>query len=163
MTRRKLDELFRCDDIRWPFTPDDQWWDLKRTTSTGLNLPYDHYIETFAEKDYVDIEHIVIAAAGYSKNDIEVLVEPLTHDLSYFGNASTEKLTIKTIDDYRAGNSTTGRKYIHSGLAQRAFKMVFNLTSGSVVRDVTFKDGLLHISIALENKKPTEAKKIKIS
>ena len=90
-----------------------------------------------------DYTHCVeVALAGYSKAEVEVVVEDKT-------------LTIKSSD-----TPTTDKpkdNVIHKGIAKRAFKRVFTLADDVVVNDAVLKDGLLTVElerVVPEDKKP---------
>ncbi len=90
-----------------------------------------------------DYQHCVeVALAGYSKAEVEVIVEEKT-------------LTIKSSD-----LPTTEKpkdNILHKGIAKRAFKRVFTLADDVVVNDAHLKDGLLKVDlerIVPEEKKP---------
>ena len=90
-----------------------------------------------------DYTHCVeVALAGYSKAEVEVVVEENT-------------LTIKSSD-----LPTTEKpkdNVVHKGIAKRAFKRVFTLAEDVVVNDATLKDGLLRVElerVVPEEKKP---------
>tara|TARA_B100001057_G_C22726927_1_gene902105 strand:- start:249 stop:662 length:414 start_codon:yes stop_codon:yes gene_type:complete len=89
-----------------------------------------------------DYTHCVeVALAGYSKAEVEVIVEDKT-------------LTIKSSD-----TPTTDKpkdNVIHKGIAKRAFKRVFTLADDVVVNDAVLKDGLL--TVELERVVPEEKK-----
>ena len=90
-----------------------------------------------------DYTHCVeVALAGYSKAEVEVIVEDKT-------------LTIKSSD-----TPTTDKpkdNVIHKGIAKRAFKRIFTLADDVVVNDAVLKDGLLTVElerVVPEDKKP---------
>ena len=90
-----------------------------------------------------DYTHCVeVALAGYSKAEVEVVVEENT-------------LTIKSSD-----LPTTKKpkdNVVHKGIAKRAFKRVFTLAEDVVVNDAVLKDGLLRVElerVVPEEKKP---------
>jgi len=89
-----------------------------------------------------DYAHCVeMALAGYSKTEVEVIVEE-------------NILTIKSSDI-----PTTKPKdnVVHKGIAKRAFKKVFTLAEDVVVNDAVLKDGLLRVElerVVPEEKKP---------
>ena len=90
-----------------------------------------------------DYAHCVeVALAGYSKAEVEVIVEDKT-------------LTIKSSD-----LPTTEKpkdNVVHKGIAKRAFKRTFTLAEDVVVNDAVLKDGLLRVElerVVPEDKKP---------
>jgi molecular chaperone IbpA len=90
-----------------------------------------------------DYTHCVeVALAGYSKAEVEVIVEDKT-------------LTIKSSD--LPGKDKPKDNVIHKGIAKRAFKRVFTLAEDVVVNDAVLKDGLLRVElerVVPEEKKP---------
>ena len=89
-----------------------------------------------------DYTHCVeVALAGYSKAEVEVIVEDKT-------------LTIKSSD--LPGKDKPKDNVIHKGIAKRAFKRVFTLADDVVVNDAVLKDGLL--TVELERVVPEEKK-----
>ena len=90
-----------------------------------------------------DYTHCVeVALAGYSKAEVEVIVEDKT-------------LTIKSSD--LPGKDKPKDNVIHKGIAKRAFKRIFTLADDVVVNDAVLKDGLLTVElerVVPEDKKP---------
>ena len=90
-----------------------------------------------------DYTHCVeVALAGYSKAEVEVIVEDKT-------------LTIKSSD--LPGKDKPKDNVIHKGIAKRAFKRIFTLADDVVVNDAVLKDGLLKVElerVVPEDKKP---------
>ena len=90
-----------------------------------------------------DYTHCVeVALAGYSKAEVEVIVEDKT-------------LTIKSSD--LPGKDKSKDNVLHKGIAKRAFKRVFTLADDVVVNDAVLKDGLLRVElerVVPEEKKP---------
>ena len=90
-----------------------------------------------------DYTHCVeVALAGYSKAEVEVIVEDKT-------------LTIKSSD--LPGKDKPKDNVLHKGIAKRAFKRVFTLAEDVVVNDAVLKDGLLRVElerVVPEDKKP---------
>ena len=90
-----------------------------------------------------DYTHCVeVALAGYSKAEVEVIVEDKT-------------LTIKSSD--LPGKDKPKDNVLHKGIAKRAFKRVFTLAEDVIVNDAVLKDGLLRVElerVVPEEKKP---------
>ena len=90
-----------------------------------------------------DYTHCVeVALAGYSKAEVEVIVEDKT-------------LTIKSSD--LPTKDKPKDNVIHKGIAKRAFKRIFTLADDVVVNDAVLKDGLLRVElerVVPEDKKP---------
>lgn len=90
-----------------------------------------------------DYTHCVeVALAGYSKAEVEVVVEENT-------------LTIKSSD--LPTKDKPKDNVVHKGIAKRAFKRVFTLAEDVVVNDAVLKDGLLRVELERvipEEKKP---------
>jgi molecular chaperone IbpA len=96
---------------------------------------------------YKDGEKTIIefALAGYSKENIEILLEDNTLKVSAKKDAKSDK-----------------DKYSYRGIAQRSFTKQFALSEYAVVDSAEHKDGVLRITISFvvpEEKKP---KKIEI-
>ena len=94
-----------------------------------------------------DYTHCVeMALAGYSKAEVEVIVEE-------------NRLTIKSSDVPTTGKSKDN--VVHKGIAKRAFKRTFTLAEDVVVNDAVLKDGLLRVELERvipEDKKPRTIK-----
>ena len=90
-----------------------------------------------------DYTHCVeVALAGYSKAEVEVIVEDKT-------------LTIKSSD--LPTKDKPKDNVVHKGIAKRAFKRTFTLAEDVVVNDAVLKDGLLRVElerVVPEDKKP---------
>ena len=97
-----------------------------------------------------DYTHCVeVALAGYSKAEVEVIVEDKTLTIKSSDLPTTKKL----------GKEDFANNVIHKGIAKRAFKRIFTLADDVVVNDAVLKDGLLRVE--LERVVP-EAKKPKV-
>ena len=90
-----------------------------------------------------DYSHVIeVALAGYSKAEVDVIVQE-------------NFLTIKSSD-----LPTTEKpkdNVVHKGIAKRAFKRTFTLADDVVVNDAVLKDGLLTVElerVVPEDKKP---------
>jgi len=90
-----------------------------------------------------DYSHVIeVALAGYSKVEVEVIVQENT-------------LTIKSSD-----LPTTDKpkdNVVHKGIAKRAFKRTFTLAEDVIINDAVLKDGLLKVELERvipEEKKP---------
>jgi len=70
-----------------------------------------------------------LALAGFREEDLKVYTE-------------RNQLIIEASKE-----ETDGREYVYRGLANRAFKRVWNLADDVEVRDVTFVNGVLSVSI----------------
>ena len=118
------------------FEFDDLFSTVPQLSSESSNFPhFDLY--------HIDQEQYVIemALAGFSKDAIEVSVE-------------NNLLTIKG-EKVEAG-LPEGAKYIHKGIAHRAFTKQFALGEYLIVKGAEFNDGVLRISI--EKEVPEEKK-----
>jgi len=102
------------------------------TSSQGSYPPYNIIKES--EMIYV----VELALAGFTESDLNVVV----------------KDGILTIEGDSKGSTDT--EYLHKGIAARAFTRTFTLAETIVVRDATFKDGVLKVK--LENVIPEELK-----
>ena len=95
-----------------------------------------------------DYTHCVeVALAGYSKAEVEVIVEDKTLTIKSSDLPTTKKL----------GKEDFANNGIHKGIAKRAFKRIFTLADDVVVNDAVLKDGLLRVElerVVPEDKKP---------
>lgn len=89
---------------------------------------------------------ISIAVAGFTQDDLEVLVED-------------NQLLV------RGRNSdATERQFLHRGIATRQFQRSFLLADGTVVEGAQLRDGLLIVSVKRPNvEKPAKRIKIELS
>ena len=71
-----------------------------------------------------------IALAGFKKEEVHAFTE--------YGNLFVEG------EKAAAESEST---FIHKGLAQRSFKRAWTLSDDTIVKDVTFEDGLLSITL----------------
>ena len=89
-----------------------------------------------------DYTHVIeVALAGYSKAEVEVVLEDKT----------------LTIASKKLGKEDFANNVIHKGIAKRAFKRIFTLADDVVVNDAVLKDGLLRVElerVVPEDKKP---------
>ena len=90
-----------------------------------------------------DYSHVIeVALAGYSKAEVDVIVQE-------------NFLTIKSSD--LATTEKPKDNVVHKGIAKRAFKRTFTLAEDVVVNDAVLKDGLLRVElerVVPEEKKP---------
>ncbi|MEO0619768.1 MAG: Hsp20 family protein [Pseudomonadota bacterium] len=94
---------------------------------SGGYPPYN--IERLGEHDY----RIAMAVAGFSREDLEIEVKESM--LSIRGNKSPD-------DDEK--------KYLHRGLANRAFERRFQLADHMQVKAADLKDGMLSVDLVRE-------------
>ena len=119
----------------------DQFFDRvgSRAAGTAQATNYPPYNIVKKSEDTFAIE---VALAGYSEDDIQVVVQE-------------DELSVSTIrTDYDKNVDETS--YIHRGIAKRSFERKWTLSPTVVVTGASFVDGLL--SISLQNEIP-EAKK----
>ncbi len=86
-----------------------------------------------------DSQQLQIALAGFLKDDIEVTVEKSV-------------LSVAVSKSYE-----TDGEYVHKGIAQRSFSRNWELSDDTKVKEVTYIDGLLRIT--LEQEIPEEHKR----
>ena len=79
-----------------------------------------------------DSQQLQIALAGFLKEDIEVAV-------------AKSVLSVSVSKSYE-----TDGEYVHRGIAQRSFSRNWELSDDTKVKDVTFIDGLLRITLMQE-------------
>ena len=107
----------------------DPFSDLVNWGFTGTKENYPpHNISK--EGDNYKIE---MAVAGFKSHDISVMKEKNVLVVS----GSTPKGNVDQME----------KKYLHRGLAQRDFKLFFNIAPNIVVKDVFLEDGILNIEM----------------
>lgn len=110
-----------------------------RNESASSYPPYN------VEKHGDDQYRIVVAAAGFHEQDLELQVER----------------GVLTVAGGKREASTENVSYLHQGIAQRAFKLSFRLADHIEVRNASLNNGLL--SIDLVRIVPEEAKPKRIA
>ena len=120
----------------------DRLFDLLETsarTETENYPPFD--IEQQGEDQY----RITLAVAGFRPDEIEIV-------------AQNNQLTVK---GNRAEEDDAGR-YLHRGIATRAFERRFMVCDFIVVQEASFDSGLLRISLKREIPEAMKPRKIEI-
>ena len=97
-------------------------FDLQQTSS---NYPPYNLIQLNNHESRLEI-----ALAGFKKEEVHAFTE--------YG-----KLFVEGSKEINESEST----FIHQGLAQRNFKRAWTLSDDTIVKDVTFEDGLLSITL----------------
>jgi molecular chaperone IbpA len=113
--------------------------------SHALDRPETGYPPYNIEKVTEDQYRIVMAVAGFCKDDIELVQEP---------NRLTVRGKLK---------ETTGKIYLHRGIASRAFDRTFHLADYVEVTDATMGEGLLVVSLRRELPDELKARSIPIN
>ena len=106
-----------------------------RNDSSGGYPPYN------VEKRDEDSYRIVVAAAGFQQDDLDLQVE---------------KGVLSVSGSKRESTSEEGVTFLHQGIAQRAFKLSFRLDDHIEIKGANLSNGLL--SIDLQRVVPEEAK-----
>ena len=114
---------------------------MDRITKNSIGL--DNFFDTFFEQDVTtnyppyNLIHVnnvesrlEIALAGFKKKEVKVYTEYG----KLFVTASKEPKEDKT-------------DYVHQGLAQRSFERAWTLSEDVEIKDVTFEDGLLTVTL----------------
>ncbi|ODN42494.1 Hsp20 family protein [Piscirickettsia litoralis] len=104
--------------------------------------PYN--IEMLAENNY----QITMAIAGFAEENIDIQQEQ--NSLIVTGKIADAKVTKE-------------RKFLHKGIAERAFKQEFQLEDHVKVTGAALENGLLHISLVREIPEAMKPRKITIS
>lgn len=119
----------------------DRFNDLFESMIGGTEERFDSYppynIEKIGDHDY----RIVMAVAGFTPADLEIMAEG-------------ESLIVSGKIDEKEGNEST---YLHRGIATRAFQRSFRLEDHIKVTGADVSDGLLTINLVREipeEKKP---------
>ncbi|HCN65626.1 MAG TPA: heat-shock protein [Pseudomonas sp.] len=117
---------------------------LRNDSSAGYP-PYN------VEKHGDDSYRIVIAAAGFTQNDLDLQVEKGVLSVS-----GSKRETFGDNTESSAEKPASGVTYLHQGIAQRAFKLSFRLDDHIEIKNANLSNGLL--SIDLQRVVPEEAK-----
>jgi molecular chaperone IbpA len=99
-----------------------------RTSDSDLGYP-PYNIEKFGDDAY----RIVVALAGFTKDDLEVISE-------------SRRLVVRGKMSERADDP----EYLHRGIASRSFERRFDLADYVEVEGATFENGLLTIGLRRE-------------
>jgi molecular chaperone IbpA len=102
---------------------DDYFDRLFNETST--NYPPYNLVQVNNVESYLEI-----ALAGFKKGEVNVFTE--------YGKLFVEG---------KKSDSESDGTFIHKGLAQRSFKRAWSLSDDTEVREVTFEDGLLRVTL----------------
>jgi molecular chaperone IbpA len=105
---------------------------LPRLLSHALERPVATYPPYNIEKVGEDQYRIVMAVAGFGKDDVELVREQ-------------HRLTVRGML-----KEPNGKTYLHRGIATRAFERTFDLADYVEVTDATMGEGLLVISLKRE-------------
>ena len=97
------------------------------------------------EKTGEDAYRIVMALAGFSKDDIDIVTE---------NNRVTVRGALKDKD---------GKTYLHQGLAQRSFQRVFDLADHISVTGASMNNGLLVVDLKHELPEALKPRRIEIN
>jgi molecular chaperone IbpA len=98
------------------------------------------------EQDGDDRYRITLAVAGFRPDDIEVV-------------AQNNQLTVKS----GKADEADGGRYLHRGIATRAFERRFQLADFVAVQDASFDNGLLRISLRREIPEAMKPRRIEIN
>jgi molecular chaperone IbpA len=98
------------------------------------------------EQESEDGYRIALAVAGFRPEDIEII-------------AQNNQLTVTGRKPSEGGE----RRYVHRGIATRAFERRFQLADFVVVQEARFDNGLLHITLKREVPEAMKPRRIEIS
>ena len=110
------------------------------------NEPGSSYPPYNVEKHAEDQYRIVIAAAGFQEDDLELQVEKGVLTVSGGKRDANEDVT-----------------YLHQGIAQRAFKLSFRLADHIEIKAADLSNGLLSIDLLRVVPEEAKAKRIPIN
>lgn len=99
------------------------------------------------EKHGDDQYRIVVAAAGFQEEDLELHVER----------------GVLTVSGDKRDNGAESVTYLHQGIAQRAFKLSFRLADHIEVRNAGLQNGLLNIDLVRIVPEEAKPKRIPIN
>lgn len=97
------------------------------------------------EKHGEDAYHIVMAVAGFSQDDVEIVAEQ---------NRLVVRGRVKEKDE---------KAYLHRGIATRSFERKFDLADYVVVTGASMRDGLLTIDLKRELPEALKPRRIEIA
>ena len=115
------------------------------------NEPGSSYPPYNVQKYGEDSYRIVIAAAGFTQEDLDLQVEKGVLSVS-----GSKRETFGDNTESGTEKSASGVTYLHQGIAQRAFKLSFRLDDHIEIKGANLSNGLL--SIDLQRVVPEEAK-----
>jgi len=110
------------------------------------NEPGSSYPPYNVEKHGDDQYRIVVAAAGFQKEDLDLQVEKGVLTISGGKRDTDESVT-----------------FLHQGIAQRAFKLSFRLADHIEIKDAALRNGLLSIDLLRVIPEEAKAKRIPIN
>jgi len=110
------------------------------------NEPGSSYPPYNVEKHGDDQYRIVVAAAGFQEEDLELQVEKGVLTISGGKRDTDESVT-----------------FLHQGIAQRAFKLSFRLADHIEIKDAALRNGLLSIDLLRVIPEEAKAKRIPIN
>lgn len=113
-----------------------------RSNETGSSYP-PYNVEKHGDDHY----RIVVAAAGFHEEDLELQVE-------------RGVLSVSGGKRERGAEDVT---YLHQGIAQRGFKLSFRLADHIEVQAASLRNGLLHIDLLRVVPEEAKAKRIPIN
>ena len=117
---------------------------LMETLANEASNSYPPYnIESSGEDEY----RITMAVAGFSEADIEIMAQD--SQLLIAGRIRREE--------------KDGRRFLHRGIAERAFERRFNLAEHVVVKNAHLENGLLHVDLMREVPEEKKPRKIAIA
>ncbi|WP_288916050.1 Hsp20 family protein [Pseudomonas rhizophila] len=111
------------------------------------NEPGSSYPPYNVEKHGDDEYRIVVAAAGFQEDDLDLQVEK----------------GVLTISGGKREASNDSVTYLHQGIAQRAFKLSFRLADHIEIRSAGLSNGLLSIDLLRVIPEEAKAKRIPIN
>ena len=121
---------------------------MARALDTLADEPINSFPPYNIEAAGADAYRITMAVAGFGENDIDITAQDAT-------------LVVSGRIDRRSENG--GRKFLHRGIAERAFERRFNLAEHVVVTNAALENGLLHINLVRDVPEEKKPKKIAIS
>ena len=114
---------------------------FENSPNTNGGYPPYNIVKDSDKEEYT----ISLAVAGFSKDDLEITI----HD----GELAIEG---KISDKEDSAN------YLHKGIGTRQFKRTFKLADYMEVKDSSFKDGILNVSLVRNVPEEKQPKKIAI-
>ena len=116
-------------------------------SSSGGYPPYN--VAKITDADNNERYEITLAVAGFTDEDIEILVE--NGQLKVVGNSNALAEDVNTEVDY-----------IYKGIAERNFSRTFKMAEHVEVADATLRDGILRIKLVRNVPEALQPKRIEI-
>lgn len=152
ITSEALNPLYRM-SVGFDRFVEDFFNDPTFTNMTATGYP-PFNINKIVNKTTEDIEYeIVLALAGFTENDIDIVVE----------NSNLKVSGVSGCLNTQNADSQEDVHYLHKGIAERSFTRTFKLADYVEVKNATLKDGILRIRLWRDIPEAAKPKRITVS